>query len=80
MAQWYNSTALVVDDSDTAITYSSGWVQAGTSVDYDDTSHGATTAGQTATFIFTGTGIEVYGSQGSFTQLTGCIRRHIRRM
>jgi len=65
MAQQYNSTALIVDDNDPAITYSSGWVLAGTSAEYDDTRHGATAAGQTATFTFTGIGIEVYGSQGS---------------
>ncbi|KAI0340849.1 hypothetical protein BDW22DRAFT_355577 [Trametopsis cervina] len=62
----FNSSALIVDDQDPRVQYSSGWENvASSSAEYDSTKSGATSAGQTASFTFTGTGVEVYGSLGS---------------
>ncbi|KIP10385.1 hypothetical protein PHLGIDRAFT_240263 [Phlebiopsis gigantea 11061_1 CR5-6] len=65
MAQ-YNSTALVVDDRNSSIVYTSGWLEVSTTAEYEQTRSGANKGGMTATFVFTGTGVEVYGSQGSY--------------
>ncbi|KAJ3556880.1 hypothetical protein NM688_g1782 [Phlebia brevispora] len=67
MSQW-NATALVVDDRDLSIHYSSGWQQVtdpSGSGDYLLTGSGAGSAGMTASFSFNGTGVEVYGPLGS---------------
>ncbi|EMD34763.1 hypothetical protein CERSUDRAFT_116958 [Gelatoporia subvermispora B] len=62
----FNATALIVDDASPSVVYSPGWVlDIPSSAEYNQTKHGATAAGLTATFKFTGTGIEVYGSLGS---------------
>ncbi|CCM03342.1 uncharacterized protein FIBRA_05471 [Fibroporia radiculosa] len=61
----FNSSAVILDDTSPLISYSSGWVLAGSSAEYNQTRHGASTAGQTATFTFNGTSIAVYGSLGS---------------
>ena len=53
MAQ-YNSTALIVDDRNSSIVYSSGWLEVSTTAEYDQTKSGANNAGMTATFVFTG--------------------------
>ncbi|EKM59919.1 uncharacterized protein PHACADRAFT_206139 [Phanerochaete carnosa HHB-10118-sp] len=62
----YNSTAYIVDDRDPNISYSQGWLQVTTSAEYNDTKTGADEAGMTAIYVFNGTGIEVYGSLGSY--------------
>lgn len=49
----YNSTALIIDDADTNITYSNGWVHE-TGGTYMGTKSGAAGAGLTATIIFNG--------------------------
>ncbi|KAI0758001.1 hypothetical protein C8Q74DRAFT_291487 [Fomes fomentarius] len=58
---------VTVDDADPSIQYSSGW-QANTDVGglLDGTRHGATTAGMTVSFRFTGTQVMVAGSMGSW--------------
>ncbi|EMD32875.1 hypothetical protein CERSUDRAFT_126402 [Gelatoporia subvermispora B] len=62
----YNLSALVADDTDPNIVYSSGWQiypPSQTLVNYfNNTLHFAASANQWATFSFSGTGIEVYGS------------------
>ncbi|OCH93939.1 hypothetical protein OBBRIDRAFT_748654 [Obba rivulosa] len=61
-----NATAITVDDAAPSVVYSNGWVlDTPSSAEYNQTKHGATSAGLTATFKFTGTGVEVYGSLGS---------------
>ncbi|GJE87524.1 hypothetical protein PsYK624_036070 [Phanerochaete sordida] len=62
----YNGTAYIVDDTDPSISYSSGWLRVTTDAEYNDTKTGANAAGMTATFVFNGTEIEVYGSLGSW--------------
>ncbi|KIP10384.1 hypothetical protein PHLGIDRAFT_240261 [Phlebiopsis gigantea 11061_1 CR5-6] len=62
----FNSTALIVDDRDINVKYSPGWQQQSTTAEFDDTKSGANEAGMTATLQFTGTGVEVYGSLGSW--------------
>lgn len=79
----YNSTAIIVDDHDSSIIFSPGWLKVTTGAEYNNTKSGAQQAGMTATFIFNGrssmrisicgltraligTGVEVYGSVGSY--------------
>ncbi|OCH91045.1 hypothetical protein OBBRIDRAFT_551147 [Obba rivulosa] len=63
---FYNATALVVDDTDPSIVYSGGWQTDPPALDpvnyYNNTLHIAENAGQWATFTFSGSGVEVYGS------------------
>ncbi|THH29395.1 hypothetical protein EUX98_g4807 [Antrodiella citrinella] len=63
----FNDTAIIVDDQDPSVLYSGNWdhVPPMGSIEYMSTKSGAGPAGLTATFKFTGTGVEVYGSQGS---------------
>ncbi|GBE80053.1 hypothetical protein BKA93DRAFT_202935 [Sparassis latifolia] len=58
--------SIKVDDADPSITYSTGWTFNISSAQYDDTYHGATKAGMTATFTFTGISVAAYGSLGSW--------------
>lgn len=50
----FNSTALIVDDRDPRVVYSSGWQQSDTTAEFDDTKSGADEAGMTASFTFIG--------------------------
>lgn len=51
----YNSTALIVDDHDPRINFSSGWdPMVSSAAEYDSTKTGASSAGVTASFTFTG--------------------------
>ncbi|KAF8998482.1 hypothetical protein BDZ89DRAFT_1083191 [Hymenopellis radicata] len=60
------STTLVrVDDSDvSSIQYSNdpGWFAAGSANEFNHTTHGTRNAGATATFVFNGTFVQVYGT------------------
>ncbi|KAI0064238.1 hypothetical protein BV25DRAFT_1823208 [Artomyces pyxidatus] len=69
MAVQFNSTTLIVDDNSTLISYSASppWQLGGQSIEYDGTTHGLVgpnTLNATATFRFTGSAIEVYGTVG----------------
>ncbi|KAF9025950.1 hypothetical protein BDZ89DRAFT_953360, partial [Hymenopellis radicata] len=63
------STTLVrVDDSDVSnIQYSNkpGWFTAGSANEFNHTTHGTRSAGATATFVFNGTFVQVYGTISS---------------
>ncbi|OBZ70329.1 hypothetical protein A0H81_09597 [Grifola frondosa] len=62
----FNATALLVDDGDlTSIQYSEGWIFDQQASEVGHTKHGAAIAGLNATFKFTGTAVDVYGSLGS---------------
>lgn len=50
----YNATSLVVDDRDSSITYSSGWLKVTSAAEYMQTRTGADTTGMTAIFSFRG--------------------------
>ena len=51
----YNTTALIVDDQDPRVKYSSGWTSANNMThEYLFTQSGATEKGMTATFQFDG--------------------------
>ena len=54
MPQQYNATALIVDDRDSSVVYSSGWQQVSSTAEYMLTKSGADKAGMTAKFTFTG--------------------------
>ncbi|KAF8225169.1 hypothetical protein L208DRAFT_1380750 [Tricholoma matsutake] len=54
-----------IDDSDPGIKYSADWFIGGGSGDADGTTHGTMTAGATASFTFTGTHVEVFGTIGT---------------
>lgn len=57
------ASPVIVDDRDPRIVYSStGWFLLGGPLEYDSTTHGARTAGATATFKFTGSSVAVYGT------------------
>ncbi|OBZ65991.1 hypothetical protein A0H81_14034 [Grifola frondosa] len=62
---FFNNTALIVDDTDPRIAYSSGWELTASTGEYNFTKHGARSAGATAIFNFIGTGMEVYSAIGS---------------
>ncbi|KIK83955.1 hypothetical protein PAXRUDRAFT_832016 [Paxillus rubicundulus Ve08.2h10] len=55
----------IVDDRDPWITYTGDWFLGGESPEYQNTTHGTTTAGSSASFNFTGTSVGVYGTVGS---------------
>ncbi|EIW77847.1 hypothetical protein CONPUDRAFT_75628 [Coniophora puteana RWD-64-598 SS2] len=55
----------IVDDRSASIQYSGNWVPGGTSFEYDTTTTGSNSTGDTATFTFTGTWVSVYGTTGS---------------
>ncbi|KAJ7055751.1 hypothetical protein C8F01DRAFT_1157588 [Mycena amicta] len=52
----------IVDDDDLRVVYSTGWDQAGSSEEFDSTTHCSTTVGSTASFTFFGTSVNVYGT------------------
>ncbi|KAF9242625.1 hypothetical protein BU15DRAFT_43706 [Melanogaster broomeanus] len=54
----------IVDDRDPRITYTGTWFLAGGFPEYDNTTHGAPTAGSSASFNFTGTTVSVFGTVG----------------
>jgi len=62
---------LFVDDRDSAVHYSSGWESAGTAPEeYNGTTSYASLPGQTATLIFRGTMVAVYGTIGAALSAT----------
>ncbi|KAI0320601.1 hypothetical protein OF83DRAFT_1081526 [Amylostereum chailletii] len=64
MTIWYNSTAIIIDDSYYSIAYSDGWSLGGTPQEYQQTTHGSkcSAGGCNFTFPFLGTAIEVLGT------------------
>ncbi|KAI0052119.1 hypothetical protein FA95DRAFT_57279 [Auriscalpium vulgare] len=65
MAGEHNTTVVVVDDADSGVSYSSGWVvnnAADAAYNYEGTLHGSGgEAGASATFRFQGSAVEVHG-------------------
>ncbi|KAJ6511178.1 hypothetical protein C8R45DRAFT_775440, partial [Mycena sanguinolenta] len=55
---------ILVDDNDPLVQYSSpgGWFRAGEAPEFDSTTHGSATPGDTATLVFEGISIGVYGT------------------
>lgn len=71
MAQ-YNSTALIVDDHDSSIHFSPGWdPMISSPAEFDSTKTGASSAGLTATFTFTGVFVLYHWFYSSFIFYTG---------
>lgn len=63
MSACLNSTTLIVDDSDaTQITYTGDWFASTSPSEFNHTSHGTRDEGATATFVFNGTGVAVFGT------------------
>lgn len=55
--------ATTIDDTDSSISYSSGWaLLQGSTRQWNGTVHSTSTVGATATFSFRGTGVAVYGT------------------
>ncbi|KAJ7901067.1 hypothetical protein B0H14DRAFT_3852263 [Mycena olivaceomarginata] len=56
---------VLVDDSDTVVKYNTpgGWIEDGIFPEFNQTAHASATPGDTATLVFEGTSISVYGSQ-----------------
>ncbi|KAF4609501.1 hypothetical protein D9613_012283 [Agrocybe pediades] len=60
------STPLIIDDQDAShVTYTGNWVKGGTSHEHDGTVMSSTTAGDSFTVSFTGTGITVFATTDS---------------
>ncbi|KAF7318466.1 hypothetical protein HMN09_00355800 [Mycena chlorophos] len=55
----------VVDDSDSAVVYSGAWPTFGSGEEFQATTHCSTEVGSTATFEFTGTQVDVYGTMAA---------------
>ncbi|KAI0312173.1 hypothetical protein OF83DRAFT_1067645, partial [Amylostereum chailletii] len=64
MAVWFNSTAIIVDDSYPNIAYSGQWYKEGSTNEYMKTTHGSAcgAGGCTFTFSFLGAAVEVLGT------------------
>ncbi|KAG6910371.1 hypothetical protein DXG01_011086 [Tephrocybe rancida] len=60
----FPTTVSVVDDTSPDITYSNGWLNGGSSDEFNSTTHGAVTAGAQASYTFKGSFIEVFGTIG----------------
>ncbi|KAJ7300485.1 hypothetical protein DFH08DRAFT_908462 [Mycena albidolilacea] len=56
---------VLIDDSDTVVKYNTpgGWIEDGIFPEFNQTAHASATPGDTATLVFEGTSISVYGSQ-----------------
>ncbi|KAG5650007.1 hypothetical protein H0H81_001085 [Sphagnurus paluster] len=58
----FMSTTITIDDTDPRIRYSSNWIAAAGTNEFDSTTHVTRQAGAQATFKFTGSSIAVYGT------------------
>ncbi|KAJ7364561.1 hypothetical protein DFH08DRAFT_274667 [Mycena albidolilacea] len=58
---------VIVDDSDSSVQYSTpgGWIETGKVPQFKETTHASGTRGDTATLVFEGTSISVYGTLGA---------------
>ncbi|KAG6855512.1 hypothetical protein H0H87_001803 [Tephrocybe sp. NHM501043] len=56
------ANTVIVDDTDSRVKFSKQWFISGGDNEYDSTTHGTRTAGQTVTFTFSGSSVAVYGT------------------